>query len=166
MRTQASTTMGDSHRRLAMGKTPKTAETEPHGGNGLMQAKLRAGEWSGFAAALLYLSEVTAKGGSDKNGGKRLSISQLACFCHIALGELDGSPVTFSDLEIIFGDSKRTLHTTYKVFLAPSHNFPHGLDWVRQEENPADRRVQFLRLTDKGSKVIHDTLQALNPRRT
>ncbi len=59
-----------------------------------------------------------------------------------------------------FGGSVRN---TYRQLLEPSRVFPKALGWLTTEENPDDSREQFLRLTDKGKRIIDGALLALEP---
>jgi hypothetical protein len=117
------------------------------------ELKLHVGEFGGFSTALILLAELAPE---------RMTLSQAIFFMLTATADLMGKDPTFSDIKgLVGGTVNRSLHTTYRVLLEPSRNYPQGLGWLRQEPNPMDNREKFLRLTPKGRVVLKALLNAL-----
>lgn len=114
---------------------------------------LHTRDFANFSAAMIVLAEMAPD---------RMSLSQGIFFVLTATADLAGKQPTFSDIKEAVGDTvNRSLHTTYRVLLEPSRNYPNGLGWLRQEANPMDARQKFLKLTPKGKKVMNGVLAAL-----
>lgn len=115
--------------------------------------QLHIGEFANFSTAMIVLAEMAPE---------RMTMSQAIFFVLTATADLAGRNPTFSDIRDAVGDTvNRSLHTTYRVLLEPNRNYPKGLGWLRQEENPMDARQKFLRLTPKGRTVMTAVLRAL-----
>jgi len=111
-------------------------------------------DFENYSAAMIVLAE---------SAPDRMSLSQGIFFILTATADLAGKDPTFSDIKEAVGDTvNRSLHTTYRVLLEPSRNYPDGLGWLRQEPNPMDARQKFLRLTPKGKSVLKGMLHAMN----
>jgi hypothetical protein len=99
-----------------------------------------------FASAMIALAELSPE---------RMTASQLIFFVLAAKEDIAGKHPTYTDLKAAVGDKiNKSLNTTYRIFLEPSRLYPNGLGWLRQEPNPDDNRVKFLRLTAAGREVI------------
>ncbi|HEY0623191.1 hypothetical protein [Sphingomonas sp.] len=115
-------------------------------------------EFGDFSAALIRLGEMMPE---------RTTIAQASFFLLAALADLAGKPARFSDIrEAAGGHLNRSMHTTYKLFLGGvrrrrTTNNAEGLGWLYREENPADNREKFLKLTPEGRQVMRDLLAAL-----
>lgn len=111
------------------------------------------GDFANFSAAMIVLGEMAPE---------RMTLSQGIFFVLTATAELAGKNPTYSDIKEAVGDQiNRSLHTTYRVLLEPSRAYPNGIGWLRQEPNPMDNRVKFLRMTPKGRRVMKEILAAL-----
>lgn len=115
--------------------------------------KKRVGDWRGFGNALLQLAEDTPE---------RVTLSQMTFFTHAALADLMGSPATLTDLKETLCTLRRTIHSTYKIFLDPSPQFPNGLGWLKQIQDQRDKRVKHIHLTEDGLKTIKKALDTLH----
>jgi hypothetical protein len=92
----------------------------------------------------------------------RLSVTQAAFFFAAAHADVTRRGATRSELiaehSETFGGSVRN---TYRQLLEPSRSYPKALGWLTTEPNPDDDREQFLRLTDKGRRVIQRTMELI-----
>lgn len=104
------------------------------------------GDFTRLSAAMMVLGE---------RAHERLSISQSIFFIVAGIADLKGASPTFKDIKEAIGDTlSRSLHTTYRAFMEPSHAFPKGLGWLTNETNPMDNREKFIRLTPEGRRVM------------
>lgn len=124
------------------------------------QLTLRVGDLTDFSTALIVLAELSPE---------RMTLAQMTFFLSAAIADLAGKPGTFSTLKEAVGPIvNRSLHTTYKAFLdkpmkrSDYESKRQGLGWLTREENPADNREKFLRLTAQGRNVIAELLEALD----
>lgn len=108
------------------------------------------GDLRNFSAGMMVLAEMAPE---------RLTAGQLIFFMLAATADIAGKDPTFSDInEAVGGTISKSLHTTYKIFLKPSKQYPNGLGWLEQEANPDDNRVKFLRVTKTGREVVREVL--------
>lgn len=92
----------------------------------------------------------------------RMTTAQMVFFLLAASADLAGRAATFTEIREAQGEAlNRSLHSTYRQLLKPSRTFPNALGWLDREENPADNREKFLKLTPKGRKVIREVVAAL-----
>jgi hypothetical protein len=106
-----------------------------------------------FSAGLMVIAELAPE---------RLTCSQVIFFLLTGTADIAGRDPTYTDIKEAVGDKiNKSLNTTYRIFLEPSRLYPNGLGWLKQEPNPDDNRVKFLRLTKKGKDVMRQTLEAL-----
>lgn len=128
--------------------------TGPRRMNQKDELKLHIGDFARFSAAMIVLGEMAPE---------RMTLAQVIFFVMAASADLAGKNPTFSEIREALGDEiNRSLHTTYRVLLEPSRNYPNGLAWLRQEPNPNDTRQKFLRLTPKGRRILNEVLKAMN----
>lgn len=93
----------------------------------------------------------------------RVTVKQSLFFMTVAHANAMGHSITLRDVVEQFdgsGSLGRAIRKSYAVFLAPTHSYPDGLDWLYQEEDPDDRRYKYLRLTDKGRAVVAGIVEA------
>lgn len=110
-------------------------------------------DFADFSAAMIVLAEMAPE---------RMTLSQAIFFVLTATADLAGKDPTYSDVKDAVGDKiNRSLHTTYRILLEPSRAYPNGLGWLKQEANPDDNRVKFLRLTREGRRVMAEVLEAM-----
>lgn len=116
------------------------------------------GELANLSAFLLYLAEA---------GNDRLTINQAAFFMLAAASDLRGVPLTLTEImEKGEGVLTKSLKTTYKVLLPPTHGYQtSSVGWLDREPDPDDERRKYLRLTDKGRQVIEAALLAAGRRK-
>ena len=106
-----------------------------------------------LSAALLILGELAPE---------RMTLSQAVFFILAGSADLTGKKTTFTDIKDKVGDTlNRSLHTTYRILMRPSRQYPKGLGWLDSEVNPDDNRVKFLRLTPEGRRVMQTVANAL-----
>lgn len=99
-----------------------------------------------FAETMLILAELAPE---------RMTLSQAIFFVMTGTAELSGQRPTYSDIKEAVGEQlNRSLHSTYRILMEPSRNFPKGLGWLTSELNPADNRQKFLSMTPKGRSVF------------
>jgi hypothetical protein len=79
-------------------------------------------------------------------------------FLWLAHADAKGSPASFSDLRAEFEVFGRSVHTTYKIWLDRSPQFPNALGWLETRPHPDDGRRQTIHLTDKGAKRLRAVL--------
>lgn len=105
-----------------------------------------------FANALAVLEARTPE---------RVTTSQLLFFVLAGIASLEGDPATFVEIrDAVGGDFAVSIHTTYKVFLEPSRQFPKATGWLRRKVDPLDQRRKFLHLTPTGKMVLEDVMRA------
>ncbi|MCH4150422.1 MAG: hypothetical protein LKF30_00505 [Sphingobium sp.] len=109
--------------------------------------RMRAERSSSLAVDFLTAAKITAK-------HRKITIPQLSMFFWIADRELHGIETTYSDLRDEFERFGRTVHTTYKVWFGPSPTFPHGVEWLRFVQDPADGRRRTMHMTEEGVAVM------------
>ena len=105
-----------------------------------------------FANALAVLEARTPE---------RVTTSQLLFFVRAGLASMEGNPATFVEIrDAVGGDFAVSIHTTYKIFLEPSRQFPKATGWLRRKVDPQDQRRKFLHLTPNGKMVLEDAMRA------
>lgn len=120
---------------------------------GLDPLKKHIGDLANLSAAMMVMAEMAPE---------RMSVSQMIFFLAAGAADIAGKRPTYSEVREALGeDINRTLHTTYRVVLKPSRVYPKALGWLDREQNPADNREWFLKLTPKGREVIMEVLRAL-----
>lgn len=81
----------------------------------------------------------------------------MAIFCLIAESNLRGKPLCMADIQAATGISTSTVSRNVsllgKNLVRPGRPGRWGLDLIRQEEDPADRRQVLLFLTTKGKTI-------------
>lgn len=109
----------------------------------------------GFSAKavrdLEELSEILSQ--LAASGHDRLTVKQALFFATVAHAHAMGHSITLTDVMTKFSGTDSlggAIRKSYGVFL-PVRD---GLGWIVQEENPEDRRIKFLKLTDKGLHVV------------
>jgi hypothetical protein len=112
-----------------------------------------------FSAALIELAE---------QAPERTTAGQMAFFLLAGMADAAGKPATFTEIKEAVGPAiNRSLHTTYKVFLdrvqrrSDTDATRAGLGWLTREEDRADNRRKYLRLTPKGRAVINSLIKTL-----
>ena len=93
----------------------------------------------------------------------RLTVRQSLIFIVIAYHHAMNREITVRGIQEILGDGEisKSIDRTYQVFLAPSHQYPEGLGWVDQHEDPTDRRRKALKLSVPGIEATRDLLEAI-----
>jgi hypothetical protein len=110
-------------------------------------------DFADFSAGMMVLAEMAPE---------RLTMSQAIFFLLTGAADIAGKDPTYTDIKEAVGDKiNKSLNTTYRIFLEPSRLYPNGLGWLKQEPNPDDNRVKFLRLTKNGRAVMAEVLEAL-----
>lgn len=89
----------------------------------------------------------------------RMSLQQLAIFLWIAQQDIEGAPVSFVDVREEFKDFGKSVHTTYKAWLAPSTEFPKAMGWIETRPDPTDGRRKTLHLSAKGAVALAAVLR-------
>ena len=120
---------------------------------------LHVGALRDFSAALIELAE---------QAPERTTAAQMAFFVLAGMADAAGKPATFTEIRDAVGDTiNRSLHTTYKVFLdreqrrSDTAAVRQGLGWLTREEDRADNRRKYLRLTPKGRAVLTSLLETI-----
>jgi hypothetical protein len=104
-----------------------------------------------YASDFENLVEVAAEVSS--RGHDSMSVSQMLIFLKAAAADLAGHPTTMTDLKTELGPAiGKSIHTTYGTLL-DNNGRRRAIGWLRQEENPDNRRQKFLRLTAAGREV-------------
>jgi len=102
---------------------------------------------------------VIAAGGHD-----RVTVKQSLFFMTVAHQHAMGHSVTLTDILTKFegtGALGGAVRKSYNVFFEPTPRFPDALGWIKQEEDPDDRRFKFLKLTERGEEVASDIVEAM-----
>lgn len=90
---------------------------------------------------------------------QRLTTAQVTFFLKAALRDVEGKATTFTGVRDEVGPSiRRSLHTTYRVFMEPSRNFPSALCWLEGRTTASDLRAKTLHLTAEGEAVLRHVL--------
>ena len=97
-------------------------------------------------------------------GHKKLTAQQMLFFFAVAFSNVKRQSINIADVRAIYGELGRSVEKTIVNFLAPTDRFPDALDWLRQVEDPDDRRKKYLELTPVGAEVIEDVIEALRGR--
>ena len=98
----------------------------------------------------------------SKEASDRLTVGQAAFFMLAAAADAKGQPQTRTRLLTSAGpDFRKSTRNSYRQLLERSRVYPSALRWLIAEENPRDRREQFLRLTKEGKTVIEGAFLAL-----
>ena len=120
---------------------------------------LPVGALRDFSAALIELAE---------QAPERTTAAQMAFFVLAGMADAAGKPATFTEIKDAVGEAiNRSLHTTYKVFLdreqrrSDTAAVRQGLGWLTREEDRADNRRKYLRLTPKGRAVLASLIETL-----
>lgn len=111
-----------------------------------------------FSAGMIMLAEISPE---------RMTLSQCAFFLTAAFADKAGRAVTFTDIKDALGDSiNKSLHTTYKVLLTEGRNRDGkrepGLGWLSREVDPTDNRRKYLKLTQRGHRVLNELAVAIH----
>lgn len=109
-----------------------------------------------FSSAVMTLAEFAPE---------RMTLAQGVFFLLAAAADIAGRPATFTTVKEAAGPRvNRSLHTTYKVLLDEGRKRGEkredGLGWLTREENKADQREKYLRLTPKGREVVRELVVA------
>lgn len=109
-----------------------------------------------FSSGLLALAELCPE---------RMTVAQSTFFLFAGLADLSGKPSTFTELRELVGETmSRSLHTTYKVFLAADERESRreqALGWLLRETDRADNRRKYLRLTKEGRSMMAQIIRAM-----
>jgi hypothetical protein len=101
----------------------------------------------------------------------RTSIRQVLAILEVFAANAGGRSITMSDLResasgVKSGDGVKvvgqSIAKTFEVFYEPTKANPDWLGWVRQELDDNDRRIKYLRLTEKGEAVAAAIQAALS----
>jgi hypothetical protein len=111
------------------------------------------------AAALSGLVEAMSI--MTKEAHKKMSAQQMLFFFAVAYSDVKKQSTTLSDAMGLYGELGRSVEKTLVNFLDPTARVPDALGWLRQVEDPDDRRKKYLVLTDAGIAVIGRITDAL-----
>ncbi len=102
---------------------------------------------------------VIAAGGHD-----RVTVKQSLFFMSVAYAHAMNHSVTLTDILSAYegtGALGGAVRKSYNVFFEKNARFPDALGWIKQEEDPDDRRFKFLKLTERGEEVAADIVEAM-----
>lgn len=102
---------------------------------------------------------VIAAGGHD-----RVTVKQSLFFMSVAYAHAMNHSVTLTDILSAYegtGALGGAVRKSYNVFFEKSARHPDALGWIKQEEDPDDRRFKFLKLTERGEEVASDIVEAM-----
>lgn len=100
----------------------------------------------------------------------RTSIRQVLAILEVFAANAAGRSITMSDLRESASGVKsedsvkvvgQSIAKTFEVFYEPTKTNPDWLGWVRQEIDESDRRIKYLRLTEKGEAIAGAIQSAL-----
>lgn len=97
---------------------------------------------------------------------ERITLAQVTFFLLAGQADLAGNAKTFTEIKEAAGDNlSRSMHTTYKVFIAGGRQRDRenggGLDWLYPEVDMRDNRKKYLHLTDEGRRVMRLLLTSM-----
>lgn len=110
-----------------------------------------------FLAGMIVLAELSPR---------NLTLAQCTFFLTAAMADRAGRPATFTDLKEAVGEAvNRSLHSTYKVFLAEGRlrdgTRQPGLGWLTRDTDPLDNRRKYLKLTPLGHSIVDEVTDAI-----
>lgn len=112
-------------------------------------------------AGLEALKAVFAALGAEAHD--RMTVKQSLFFLSVAHAEAMGQSITLTDILRKYAGSGSlggSLIKSYAVFLEPTKRDPNNLGWITQEFDENDKRVKYLRLTEKGRGVARRLTEA------
>lgn len=84
----------------------------------------------------------------------RLTVKQALFFITVAQAHATRQSITLTDVMSKFsgtGSLGGAIRKSYDVFLRQRG----GLGWIEHEEDPNDRRIKWLKLTDEGIRIVN-----------
>jgi hypothetical protein len=97
-------------------------------------------------------------------GHKKMTTQQVLFFLGVAHGVSMGQSVNLASIRETYSDIGRSIEKSIAQFLAPTPRFPDALGWVTQTEDPDDRRVKYLGLSEQGLTVADALVVAIRGR--
>jgi hypothetical protein len=94
-------------------------------------------------------------------GHKKITAQQMLFFFAVAHADAMGQSVNIASVMATYAPLGRSVEKTVVNFLEPTDRFPDALGWIKQIEDPDDRRVRHLHLTEKGVDVVGAIVDAL-----
>lgn len=100
----------------------------------------------------------------------RTSLRQMLFFAIVSQANAMGRSITFSDVIELLKDGAghkgdfRGLERSVAIFYEANRRNPDGLGWIRLEPDPDDLRKKYLRLSDEGTEVVGDMVEAMRVR--
>lgn len=92
----------------------------------------------------------------------RLSLKQMLAFTIIAQANAMGRSITITEVREIAGETLgQGIERQIGTFFEPCKQEPDAVGWLRQEIDEDDRRRKYLKLTDKGLRLVNEMTKAL-----
>jgi DNA-binding MarR family transcriptional regulator len=87
-------------------------------------------------------------------GPNTLTLQQAIFFIAVARRDLRHQRVTMAQIRTDHPALGRSIEKSKDILLEPTRSYPQAVSWLTQEHDPEDRRVRYLRLTQRGLEVL------------